>query len=68
MLFSDVSVLFSDARDHRIFARMGAITVAAALFGDMVFLPAILARFDKKRSSKMSDQINTDDDVPSEEA
>lgn len=45
-----LTVLMSETREHRIFASMGAITVAAALFGDLVFLPAILARFSKKRS------------------
>ena len=44
-----LTVLISDSREHRIFASMGAITVAAALFGDLVFLPAILARFAKKK-------------------
>ena len=44
-----MTVLFSDAREHRIFASMGAITVAAALFGDLIFLPAILARFNRKK-------------------
>ena len=43
-----LTVLFSEAREHRIFASMGAITVAAALFGDLVFLPAILKTFAKK--------------------
>ena len=42
------TVLWSESRDHRIFASMGAITVAAALFGDLVFLPALLARFHRK--------------------
>ena len=36
------TVLFSDSRDHQIFAMMGAITVTAALFADLVFLPALL--------------------------
>ena len=40
-----LTVLMSETREHRIFASMGAITVAAALFGDLVFLPAILSRF-----------------------
>lgn len=40
-----LTVLISEAREHRIFASMGAITVAAALFGDLIFLPAILATF-----------------------
>ncbi len=43
-----LTVLTSETREHRIFASMGAITVASALFGDLVFLPAILARFSKK--------------------
>ncbi len=45
-----LTVLLSETREHRIFASMSAITVAAALFGDLVFLPAILARFAKKKS------------------
>ena len=45
-----LTVLFSDGREHRIFASMGAITVAAALFGDLVFLPAILKTFANKKS------------------
>lgn len=47
-----LTVLFSEAREHRIFASMGAITVAAALFGDLIFLPAILARFAGKKSKE----------------
>ena len=39
------TVLFSGLRDHRIFAGMGGLTIAAALFGDMIFLPAMLAHF-----------------------
>jgi predicted RND superfamily exporter protein len=39
------TVLFSDSRDHFIFASMGIITLSAALFADLVFLPAMLARF-----------------------
>ena len=48
------TVLFSDGRDQIIFASMGIITLSAALFADLVFLPALLARFarpDKQRSS-----------------
>ena len=40
-----MTVIPSDSRDHRIFATMGAITIAAALVGDLLFLPAILSRF-----------------------
>ena len=39
------TVMFSDMRDQRIFATMGGLTIAAALFGDLVFLPALLSRF-----------------------
>ena len=39
------TVLISDSREHRIFAWMGGITIAAALFGDLFFLPALLSRF-----------------------
>jgi predicted RND superfamily exporter protein len=39
------TVLFSDSRDHFMFASMGAITLTAALFADLVFLPALLAHF-----------------------
>jgi predicted RND superfamily exporter protein len=41
------TVLLSDSRDHFIFASMGIITLSAALFADLVFLPAMLARFMK---------------------
>ena len=39
------TVMFSDSRDHFIFASMGAITISAALFADLVFLPALLAQY-----------------------
>jgi predicted RND superfamily exporter protein len=39
------TVIFSDNRDTRIFATMGAMTIASALFGDLIFLPALLARW-----------------------
>lgn len=38
-------VTFSDSRDHRIFATMGALTISAALFCDLIFLPALLGVF-----------------------
>ena len=40
-----VTVMFSDLRDQRVFATMGTLTIASALFGDLVLLPALLARF-----------------------
>jgi uncharacterized protein len=38
-------VLFSGLRDHRIFAAMGGLTISAALFADLVFLPALLLAY-----------------------
>ncbi len=43
-------VTLSDSRDHRIFATMGALTVAAALFCDLIFLPALLSIFASRKS------------------
>jgi predicted RND superfamily exporter protein len=40
-----MTVVFSDMREQRIFAVMGALTLVAALFGDLVLLPALLLRF-----------------------
>ena len=42
------TALLSDARDHRIFAMMGILTIGSALFGDLVFLPALLLRYGRK--------------------
>ncbi|MFK8112779.1 MAG: RND family transporter [Rubripirellula sp.] len=39
------TALLSDARDHRIFASMGILTIGSALFADLVFLPALLLRY-----------------------
>ncbi|MGB1927710.1 MAG: efflux RND transporter permease subunit [Mariniblastus sp.] len=47
-----MTVMLSEAREHRIFASMGAITVASALFGDLVFLPAILKTFSREKRVK----------------
>ena len=48
------TVAFSDSRDHYIFASMGAITIASALFGDLIILPAMLACFaDKTDEEKL---------------
>lgn len=47
-----LTVLFSDSHDHQVFAAMGAITVSSALFADLVFLPAILARFAPPRQEQ----------------
>ncbi|MCA9262956.1 MAG: MMPL family transporter [Planctomycetales bacterium] len=48
------TVLFSDSREHRMFAWMGAVTISAALLGDLVFLPALLARFAPERARRCS--------------
>ncbi len=48
------TVLFSDSRDHFMFAAMGAITLSAALFADLVFLPALLSWFMPERSEDRS--------------
>jgi len=39
------TVLLSESRDHFIFASMAIITLSAALFADLVFLPALLAHY-----------------------
>jgi hypothetical protein len=39
------TVAFSDSRDHHIFATMGTLTIASALLGDLIILPAMLACF-----------------------
>ncbi|MGB7346496.1 MAG: efflux RND transporter permease subunit [Pirellulaceae bacterium] len=48
------SALFSDARDFRIFAAMGMLTIGSALFADLVFLPALLLRYAPKAKRKAS--------------
>ena len=39
------TVTLSESRDHHIFALMGALTISAALIGDLLFLPALLHRY-----------------------
>lgn len=51
------TVMFSDMRDQRIFASMGGLTIGAALFGDLVFLPALLSRFAPPRVESQSDGV-----------
>jgi uncharacterized protein len=46
------TVAFSEMRDQRIFATMGGLTLAAALVGDLVLLPALLLRFAPRSSSR----------------
>lgn len=42
-----MTVLWSDTREHHIFAMMGAATMVTALFADLLFLPALIAVFDR---------------------
>lgn len=42
------TVMFSGNREYFIFAVMGAITIGAALFADLIFLPPLLARFARR--------------------
>ena len=56
------TVAFSDSRDHHIFASMGAITIAVALFGDLILLPAMLACF--AADDKVGVEQNTDTQEP----
>ncbi|MCA9035377.1 MAG: MMPL family transporter [Planctomycetaceae bacterium] len=44
------TVAFSDSRDHHIFATMGGLTIAAALFGDLIILPAMLSCFAPRKA------------------
>lgn len=44
------TVTFSESRDHRIFATMGALTIGSALLGDLLFLPALLSLFGRRQS------------------
>jgi predicted RND superfamily exporter protein len=46
------TVLLSDSREHRIFAWIGVATLSSALFGDLVFLPALLRQFARPGSKQ----------------
>lgn len=48
------TVITSDMRDQRIFASMGVLTLIAALVGDLVFLPAMLAVFAKAPATEVA--------------
>lgn len=47
MLTGFSAVLTSDLPSQRIFATMACCTIGAALFGDLIFLPALLARYSR---------------------
>lgn len=55
--FSVVSL--SDSRDHSIFAIMGALTISAALFCDLIFLPALLAWLGPKTKPEQESTENS---------
>ena len=54
-----LTVIFSDMREQRIFAIMGGLTLAAALFGDLLLLPALLLRYAPPRSEPATDNLPT---------
>jgi predicted RND superfamily exporter protein len=49
------TVIMSGMREQRIFATMACLTIASALAGDLLFLPAMLAYF-RKSSSESEEQ------------
>jgi len=48
------TALMSDARDHRIFAGMGILTIGTALLADLIFLPALLLMFARKERESVN--------------
>jgi predicted RND superfamily exporter protein len=55
------TALLSDARDHRIFAMMGILTIGSALFADLVFLPALLLRYAPSNRPLASESADSGD-------
>ncbi|MFH1302986.1 MAG: MMPL family transporter, partial [Planctomycetota bacterium] len=62
------TVVFSDMRDQRIFAIMSGLTIASALFGDLVFLPALLAQYAKRSQVPAMEESEAVIDQPVEES
>jgi uncharacterized protein len=58
------TVLVSDTRDHFIFAIMGGSTIAFALLGDMLILPAMLAIFDRPKPSSLPTSFSSNESHP----
>ena len=50
-----MTVLWSDTREHHIFAMMGAATMVTALFADLLFLPALLVVFNRPHVTERRD-------------
>jgi len=44
------TAMLSNTRDHRIFASMAMLTIATALFADLILLPALLMFFPGKNN------------------
>ena len=61
------TVTFSDMRDQRIFATMGAFTMITAMIGDLVFLPAILAVYAPLSPNEAARAKESNSDVDSPE-
>lgn len=49
------SAILGDSRDARIFGIMGCLTLTAALLADILFLPALLSRFDRPKTLRQRD-------------
>ncbi len=47
-----MSAVMGDARDARLFGIMGSLTLTAALFADVILLPALLSHFGKPAESQ----------------
>ncbi len=45
LMLGFATAMLSDSRAHQIFAAMGIMTIGTALLADLLFLPALLARF-----------------------
>ncbi|MCR9229584.1 MAG: efflux RND transporter permease subunit [bacterium] len=62
------TVIFSDMRDQRIFAIMSGLTIGSALFGDLIFLPALLARYAKRSQVPAMEEEELIPDEPMQES
>lgn len=62
------TVVFSDMRDQRVFAIMSGLTIGSALFGDLVFLPALLARYAKRTQVPAMEEAELIEETPVEES
>jgi cytochrome c biogenesis protein CcdA len=53
------TALISDTRDHQIFASMAMLTIGAALFADLILLPALLMFFPGKQDSRQANSSHS---------